>query len=459
MTETHPQEYNKLATFSPEEVLPYLTSITGEKKREYAGQMVNMHSQRYELFAKKGMRCVFCGLEGTHFTLEKMNGQDTYHFNCYGTAPDGVEVMITKDHIIPRSRGGANHIDNYNPCCYWCNQAKGNGKGTMRKLASIQEITDIQPIKGADRIERLSVLGWHCVGMKGEYKVGQKVVYFEVDSVLPEREEFEFMRQYKFRVKTIKLRKQVSQGLCFPMDKLGLDPNLEVGTDVTDELGVVKYLPPAAGLPNSDVIGSRPSYTPKTDEQRIQSHPDLINEMRGRLVYCTTKVHGTSCTIAHMDGEFTVSTRRNQLAEAEKNPYWQAAKKYNFAEWLPKVGNYAVQGEVAGPGINGNHLGLEEIDFFAFNVWDIENHCYLDCLDFLRFCADNGIPTVEVDFMNVEFDWDMDQLKEMAKGKYPLSKYPREGIVIRPMEESYSEVLRGRMSFKVINEDHDLAEK
>lgn len=89
-----------------------------------------------------------------------------------------------------------------------------------RKLASIQVITDLSPIEGADRIETAQILGWQCVVKRGEFKVGDSVVYFEVDSVLPERNEFEFLRERKFRIKTIKLKKQISQGLVMPLSIL-----------------------------------------------------------------------------------------------------------------------------------------------------------------------------------------------------------------------------------------------
>ena len=116
----------------------------------------------------------------------------------------------------------------------------------MRKLATIREVADIRPIQGADNIEVAQIDGWECVVRKGEFHVGEHVIYVEVDSVLPDRPEFEFMRNRKFRVRTIKLRGQVSQGLVFPLAVLPVGTPTELGQDVTKELGIEKYDPQAA---------------------------------------------------------------------------------------------------------------------------------------------------------------------------------------------------------------------
>ena len=112
----------------------------------------------------------------------------------------------------------------------------------MRKLVSIQEIKDIKPIENADKIEVVKVLGWNVVVKKDEFKIGDKIVYAEIDSLFPEKEEFEFLRDRHFRIRTIRLRGQVSQGICFPMDILP-EGNYEIGDDVTKILGVTKYEP------------------------------------------------------------------------------------------------------------------------------------------------------------------------------------------------------------------------
>lgn len=133
--------YKRKAIFKPSDILPY----TGKKiKMIFAGESVNMKSDRYEVFKKMGHKCVSCGIEGTIMALETHSPSEktlkrykkanktidnacvAYHFNLYGLDEDGNEVMLTKDHIIPKSRGGKNNIDNYQPMCSNCNNEKGN---------------------------------------------------------------------------------------------------------------------------------------------------------------------------------------------------------------------------------------------------------------------------------------------------------------------------------------------
>lgn len=330
----------------------------------------------------------------------------------------------------------------------------------MRKLASIQKVLELNPIAGADRIEVASVLGWSVVVKKGEFAVGDPVIYCEIDSVLPEKPEFEFMRPRKFRVKTARLRGQLSQGLCFPVDILpSQDQDLSVGTDVTEILGIKKFVPKWAPRRPANIIGPRPSYVPKTDEPRIQSNIELLEEMRGKVCYVSTKIDGCSGTFLHLDGEVFCCSRNFSFRDEPGDRHWEAARKYSILEKLKEAGNYAVQGEIAGPGIQRNLLGLTEIDFFAFNVFDIQRGKYLDYEDFRAFCEKWEIPTVPVDDDSLVFNHSLPELLEMAKGSYASGNY-REGIVIRPLKEQPSSALGGsRLSFKVINNDFLLKEK
>src|SRR5438067_2333611 len=152
----------------------------------------------------------------------------------------------------------------------------------MRKLASIQTVSAVEPILNADAIEKIRVLGWWVVVKKGEFKPGDKVVYCEIDSLLPEKAEFEFLRPncYKaaqsdatgvvtlppgFRIKTIKLRGQVSQGICFPLSVLPEGAPTDEDADVTDALCVRKWEPPQTVGMGGRVKGTFPSFLPKTD--------------------------------------------------------------------------------------------------------------------------------------------------------------------------------------------------
>jgi RNA ligase (TIGR02306 family) len=188
-----------------------------------------------------------------------------------------------------------------------------------RKLASIRKVTDIQEIVGADAIEVAVVGGWKVVTKKGEYEPGDLCVYCEIDSFLPIKEEFEFLRKssYKkmgdqegFRLKTIKLRGQVSQGLILPMSVFGdFGWTAYEGLDVTERLGIVKYEPPIPAELAGKVKGPFPSFLHKTDEERVQNISVEYSAMCYRSehkFYVTEKLDGSSATFYFRKGEFGV---------------------------------------------------------------------------------------------------------------------------------------------------------
>ena len=337
----------------------------------------------------------------------------------------------------------------------------------MRKLASVQKIIAINDIPGADNIQVASVLGWKCVVKKGEFKPDDLCIYCEVDSILPPRAEFAFLESRGYRIKTIKLKGQVSQGICFPTSLLPGGIAYTEGDDVTETLGVVKYEPPIDESISGDVRCSFPYQLPKTDETRIQAVPELLQEMRGKSVYISIKMDGTSATIANIYEDIHVCSRNLSMKDTEKSAYWNIVRKYNLVENLKKLGQYAVQGlkqyaiqgELVGPKIQNNPLCLKETDLYVFNVFDVRVQKYLSLVDMKHVCQTLGLKTVPIIQENVTFDFTLEQLLEMAKGKYDGTKNHREGIVVRPMVETYSDVLSGRMSFKVINNDYLLKEK
>ncbi len=332
-----------------------------------------------------------------------------------------------------------------------------------RQLASIQKVYNIRPIEGADKIVVCNILGWNVVIRKDEFKDGDLVVYCEVDSILPQKPEFEFLKDRGYRIKTIKLKKQISQGICFPLSVL---PNgaYNEGDDVTELLGVTKYEIPIPAQLQGKVKGYFPGFIRKTDEIRIQSYPKLIDEMQGKPVYITTKIDGSSFTAYVKDGVFGVCSRNLELKEDDpdnfRNSFVSIAKKLNLKEKMLSLNNsIAIQGELAGVGIAKNKLNLKELDVYFFNAWDITNQKYLDFNDFVYTINSLGLKTVPIEHSDVEFNWkSVDELLELARGKYEGTNNHKEGIVIRPVVETYSDSLRGRMSFKVINNDFLLGE-
>lgn len=336
-----------------------------------------------------------------------------------------------------------------------------------RKLASVQTVLGLQPIEGADSIDVATVLGWKVVVKKNQFNVGDKVVYMEVDSIVPRKPWSDFLDKKdnkKMRIKTIKLRGQISQGIVFPISILP-DGEWNEGDDVTEILEVRKYEPPEEVSRFGFSIG-RPEKTfpthllPKTDEMRIQSSPKLLKEFEGRLVYISTKVDGTSATFVRKDDEYFVCSRNHTIkkpnpegiGEEKNNVYWEMYEKYNVVEILKDCWNFAIQGEIAGPGIQKNRLGLNMRELFVFNIYDVDNRKYLNFEEFIAFCTKYNLRTVPIESTNLLFkDFTVDQLVGFSNGTYQPSGHLREGIVIRPMVETYSAYLGGRLSTKVIN--------
>lgn len=261
----------------------------------------------------------------------------------------------------------------------------------MRKLASIQAISEVAQIPGADAIEAVRVNGWWVVSKKGEFKVGDRCVYFEVDSFLPVRPEFEFLRKacFKstqhlgdgFRLKTIKLRGQLSQGLALPLSTAQIGSDIEFGTDVSEMLGVKLWEKPIPPQLQGQMKGSFPSFIRKTDQERCQN---LIGELReaherGEHFEVTIKLDGSSCTAYWRDGVFGVCSRNIELKlEDETNTFVSTVERSGLGAAIRALGrNIAVQGELIGPGIQGNPEGLEEHAIYVFDIFDIDTQRYL----------------------------------------------------------------------------------
>lgn len=335
----------------------------------------------------------------------------------------------------------------------------------MRTLATIQEITELHDIPDADVIVCAKVLGWHVVVKKGEFQVGDKCVYIEIDSVLPEdNPHFAFLHEHgkKGRVRTARLRGQVSQGICFPLTILpgwGNDTrshdDIEIGYDVTELLGITKFEPPIPACIAGDVKGVFPSCVPKTDETRVQVLQDVLDRHADEDFVYTEKLDGTSCTMLVRDGEFGVCMRNYELKDTENNTLWQMARKYDVESKLRAVGkNIALQGEVIGDGIQSNKYKLpkNERRYYVFNIFDIDSYRFLDTKEVVEFCKDNDLLMVPVlGFMPLSNDIDL--LVDMAKGFSALNPQTRrEGIVLRPVNEKQDPDL-GRLSIKAINPD------
>lgn len=330
-----------------------------------------------------------------------------------------------------------------------------------RKLASIQTVLGIDAIANADAIELARIQGWQCVVKKGEFTVGAAGVFFEIDAVPPDEPRFQFLWRPKdgaptaqpssFRLRTLRLRGVLSQGLLLPLAQFPeLPVGLPPGSDVTENLRIGKWEPQ---LPlNDEVDGPFLPGVPKTDEMRVQSVPEVIAELAGRPYVITVKCDGTSATygIHRHTGAFTVCGRNWSLKRGN-NAYWHAAEKYQLETSLVHHPEMIVQAELVGPGIQKNRLGLQGIQLAAFNVYDQKNDRYLAHDEAGEFLRSIGVPMVEVLERGESFTHDQASLLTLAEGFYDGTQNEREGIVIRPLTESVSQVLGGRMSFKTIS--------
>lgn len=361
-----------------------------------------------------------------------------------------------------------------------------------RKLASIRTISEIRPIEGADNIVCAVVDGWELVTQKSNnFKEGDLVVYFEIDSVLPEREEFEFLRDRcyvsaersvngaGFRLKTIKLRGQVSQGLIIPIDDVmkrsvhpfNFQPIWSIGEigifnehiqdtvskegafDLTDLLGVVKFERPLPTQLAGVARGNFPSFIPKTDEERIQNRfKHLMNKWINHRWEVTMKLDGSSFTAyyrSHPDiegGQFGVCSRNLDLTETEGNSFWQVARDLDLETKMKGLGrNLAIQGELCGPGVQGNREDLSTLHMFVFNIFDIDKQEYLLPAVRRNICERLGLNHVPIITENLRLDPTITvrDILDMADGP-SLNAKLREGIVFKSWNDP-------SISFKAIS--------
>jgi RNA ligase (TIGR02306 family) len=333
-----------------------------------------------------------------------------------------------------------------------------------RKLASIRIISDLQRIEGADMIELAIVDGWKVVVAKNVgHKVGDMVVYCEIDSFLPIKEEFEFLRKssYKkmvdgnegFRLKTIKLRGQVSQGLILPIHVLPLLEMVHEGQDVTEMLGIVKYEPPIPAELAGKVKGLFPSFLRKTDEERIQNLSGEIETWKDKTFYVTEKLDGSSATFYYKDGEFGVCSRNLELLETEDNTFWKFARQVDLENKMRYFDvNISLQGELIGEGIQGNPYKIKGQTVRFFNLFDIDLQEYHSLSMFKGVCNRFGVDMVPILNEHFEMFNTVEDILEYAEGKSVLNpNFDREGVVIRSLDR--------KISFKAISNKFLLNEK
>ena len=338
----------------------------------------------------------------------------------------------------------------------------------MRELVTIQQLKNITSIAESDFIELAHVMGWQCVVKKGEFNPGDYGIYFEIDSFLPVDERYEFLRKtsYKnnrfmgegFRIKTMRFRGELSQGLFLPLSNFPECAGMSLGDDVTELLNVRKWeVPEVVGAGSDTRKGDKPYSIPTTDETRIQSKERYLEQLNGSAYYITTKMDGTSCTIYHKDGDCGVCGRNYNYVDDEKSAMWQYAHKHNIHDKMRELGrNIAVQGEFCGEGIQKNRLKLLEPELYVFDVVDLDTLQYLPLEEIIEITDKLGLKRVPLEEEGEAFNYTLAEMLVKAQGKYS-SGSNKEGIVVRSKQNIGR--FNSRISFKVINNDFLLKEE
>lgn len=342
----------------------------------------------------------------------------------------------------------------------------------MRKMATIRKIDALRPIEGADAIECAIVGGWTVVVKKGEYAAGDLAVYCEIDSFIPnaiapfltkpENYPKVFEGVEGERLRTMKLRGQLSQGLLLKLEYcasntdefayFGTNGTVEFqfneGTDVSEALGIVKYEAPVPAELAGEVKGMFPSFIPKTDQERIQNLKFELAEwlVDGSHWEVTEKLEGSSMTVYVRDGEVGVCSRNLDLKPNLDNSLWRAANKYNLPAKLVGIGrNIAIQGEIVGNGVQGNIYQMRDQDFLVYDIYDIDAGCYFTPAERKSFVAEHKLNHCPVlaysanltDTLGIT---NMEQVLKFAEGKSVMGLIgcEREGIVFKCHEKPVS---------------------
>lgn len=324
------------------------------------------------------------------------------------------------------------------------------------KLASVETVTAIRPHPNADRLDLVCVLGWQCVTKRHEFALGDSVVFVPIDTVLPPSPWSEFLADKTrptapIRLRTVRLRGEHSQGLVLPVSILPPGTPASVGTEVGEILGVRKYEKEIPLHLAGVSLGPFPTHLASTtDEENGLSNPPLVTEVLSYPVTVTRKMDGSSCTVVVESGEIThVCSRRLRLKETPESSFWHAARR--LSPRFPASGRIVIQGEIMGPGVQGNQLGLSAPELHVFQV-QFEGS-FLDYAAMSRFCQEAGgyqpVPMVAVLPAAVS----LSELQALADSQVLPSGAPAEGIVVRPQD--YRRDMNGRpLGFKIINRNY-----
>ncbi len=365
----------------------------------------------------------------------------------------------------------------------------------MSKLkVEVCKISNIKDHPNADKLELAYIggkNGWQSCVRLGEFKVGEKVVYIPVDSLIPiDVEKILFGEDSKItlkrsRVRSIKLRGAISQGMIVSLESLGLNPNLKTGTGVAKRLGILKYTPPPKEKPSIMHVHGRRHRRYKNPYFRkytsINHFKHYSNALDGTEIVATEKIHGTNFRAGYVkfntynlwnkflniigkrsnrwQYEFAYGSHNVQLTDKSKdkgtfyghNIYYKIARQYN----LKNVLNHGevIYAEIYGYGIQKNYTYGCKKDEHKMAVVDVMiNGEYLDFAVAEEFCIKRGLPFAAALYIG-EYDYEtMNKLTNSDHSFLDPGTKPTEGIVIKPLSETKGYM--GRMVFKWIGETY-----
>jgi RNA ligase (TIGR02306 family) len=336
---------------------------------------------------------------------------------------------------------------------------------THRILAKVVKMGTVEKHPNADRLAVGKVEGWQLV-VPLETKEGDLGVYFEIDSVFPKDQDWvKLLQLKKTTIRTMRIRDVLSQGLFLPIGSLPIKNDGDiVGKDVTEELGITKRPDTLDEDAERNSKGNYiryssafPSGPCRTDEPRIQSNTYMLKEMNSLPYYISLKYDGSSMTVGYSENRdlLLVCSRSVYLPEEENSstPYWKAVKNYNLYEKLKRYPHLVFQGEVYGPNLHKNKLGVKDIRFAIFSIWNLKTQLRCAFDEFIHVCSDLDLPHVEILEEGNNFQYSIADLIQKAKGFYVETKNHREGIVVRPKQPKRTS-RREQLSFKVINNDY-----
>jgi RNA ligase (TIGR02306 family) len=321
---------------------------------------------------------------------------------------------------------------------------------TERKLATIRKISEVRSIPEADKICAYGVDGWFVVDTVDKYSVGDLVVFLEVDSFVPtelapflskgkEPREYEGIKGERLR--TVKLRGQISQGLLLPLNVLTkvqkedwVTPDEFEGSDVTELLGIIKWERPMNAQLAGMARGNFPALVPKTDQERIQNLTRSFEQYQQDIWSVTEKLDGSSCTF-YLDDEdvFHVCSRNLDLKEDEANSFWKVARKFNIEDIMRRnfMKGMAIQGEMIGEGIQGNQYKVQ-LDFYVYDMYNVHTGQYILPMQLKAACEKLGLKHVPILSEIAEISSaTIQSLLQYAEGKSLLNGSNREGVVFK----------------------------